>query len=69
MDIGRISASTVKTLAAGGSGALKLDGKVSALSAAQTLLNGDAGAVRIEPTGFMKTPYGKIKLSNFLEAR
>lgn len=61
--IGDLKAETLKTIKPGENAEVTLTGTISGMQAIQQLLSGrDLGAARILPCGFVKTPYGSVRL-------
>ena len=64
VQIGRINASTLGKVVAGGAGKLNLTGEITARSALAGLLGGESlGDAHITPIGVLKTPYGSVDLA------
>ena len=63
VEVGNLTASTLGDIASGGSGELKLNGKISAMGALMNLLRGGTpGLPTLAPTGTIQTPYGPVNL-------
>ena len=61
---GRVEASTIGEVPAGGTGNLTLTGEVTAREALLELLRGESlGAARVSPSGLVRTPYGSVNLT------
>ena len=61
--LGTLSAATLESIPAGGTGELKLSGEITARSAlARILQGGGFSDARVTPTGTIETPYGPVKL-------
>ncbi len=63
VEVGRVSASTLETVPAGGSGRVTVTGEITARSALLQLAGGmSLGEARLSPTGSFRTPYGHVDL-------
>jgi LEA14-like dessication related protein len=63
VEVGRVSASTLETVPAGGSGRVSVTGEITARSALLQLARGaPLGEARLLPTGSFRTPYGPVEL-------
>ncbi|MBE7557623.1 LEA type 2 family protein [bacterium] len=58
-----LSASTLGNVGPGETQALNLNGRLTGGNLARILSGGQIGRLRIEPTGFLETPYGQVPLS------
>lgn len=62
IELGSLRVSTLKEVRPGEKEALSLTGAISGFTAVQQLLTGGSlGAAQILPSGFVKTPYGKVQ--------
>ena len=63
IQIGGLTVSSLREIAAGGTGRLNFTGKISAWDAIQGVLSGaKVGSVSLLPSGKVKTPYGDVVL-------